>query len=79
MTRAGKANPYQLAGYGEVFARELKVEDFGDEEGAIRIVEESEMSQSDFSRAGWESVTCGTGSKINWTVRRVPPLEIRRR
>ena len=36
-----------LAGYGEGFARELTVEDFADEEGAIRIVEESEMSQID--------------------------------
>jgi predicted nucleotidyltransferase len=36
-----------LAGYGEGFARELAPEDFSDEEGAIRIVEESEMSQID--------------------------------
>jgi hypothetical protein len=36
-----------LAGYGEGFARELSSEDFSDEEGAIRIVEESEMSQID--------------------------------
>jgi acylphosphatase len=36
-----------LGGYGEGFARELSWEDFGDEEGAIRIVEEREMSQID--------------------------------
>jgi len=36
-----------LSGYGEGFARELTLEDFEDEEGAIRIVEESEMSQID--------------------------------
>ena len=34
-----------LADYGEGFAKELSPEDFSDEEGAIRIVEESEMSQ----------------------------------
>jgi hypothetical protein len=36
-----------LANYGEGFARELTAADFTDEEGAIRIVEESEMSQID--------------------------------
>jgi hypothetical protein len=36
-----------LTSYGEGFARELSVEDFADEEGAIRIVEESEQSQLD--------------------------------
>lgn len=36
-----------LANYGEGFARELSFEDFSDEEGAIRVVEESEMSQID--------------------------------
>jgi hypothetical protein len=36
-----------LGDYGEGFARELSPEDFSDEEGAIRIVEESEMSQID--------------------------------
>jgi predicted nucleotidyltransferase len=36
-----------LAGYGEGFARELTADDFQDEEGAIRIVEESEQSQLD--------------------------------
>lgn len=36
-----------LSGYGEGFARELTLDDFDDEEGAIRIVEESEMSQID--------------------------------
>jgi hypothetical protein len=36
-----------LTGYGEGFARELTLADFGDEEGAIRIVEETEMSQVD--------------------------------
>lgn len=36
-----------LAGYGEGFVRELTVDDFTDEEGAIRIVEETEMSQID--------------------------------
>lgn len=34
-----------LADYGEGFAKELAVEDFTDEEGAIRIVEVSEMCQ----------------------------------
>jgi len=34
-----------LADYGEGFARELSLEDFTDEEGAIRIVEETELSQ----------------------------------
>ena len=36
-----------LAGYGEGFARELTADDFSDEEGAIRIVEETEQSQID--------------------------------
>ena len=36
-----------LADYGEGFARELAVADFTAEEGAIRIVEESEQSQID--------------------------------
>ncbi len=36
-----------LASYGEGFARELSETDFGDEEGAIRIVEETEQSQID--------------------------------
>lgn len=36
-----------LAGYGEGFARELGVEDFTDDEGAIRIVEEAEQCQID--------------------------------
>jgi predicted nucleotidyltransferase len=36
-----------LAGYGEGFARELSAGDFTDEEGAIRIVEETEQCQID--------------------------------
>ena len=36
-----------LAGYGEGFARELSPDDFTDEEGAIRIVEETEQCQID--------------------------------
>lgn len=36
-----------LADYGEGFARELSADDFADEEGAIRIVEETEQSQLD--------------------------------
>lgn len=36
-----------LAGYGEGFARELSPDDFTDEEGAIRIVEETEQMQID--------------------------------
>ena len=36
-----------LANYGEGFAQELSVADFGDEEGAIRIVEESESEYRD--------------------------------
>jgi len=36
-----------LGNYGEGFARELSPEDFTDEEGAIRIVEEAENSQLD--------------------------------
>lgn len=34
-----------LSGYGDGYARELTVDDFADEEGAIRVVEEAEMSQ----------------------------------
>jgi len=37
----------RLADYGEGFACELSVEDFTDEEGAIRIVEEAEQCQID--------------------------------
>jgi hypothetical protein len=36
-----------LADYGEGFARELSPEDFGDEEGAIRVIEEIEECQID--------------------------------
>ncbi len=36
-----------LGDYGEGFARELSAADFTDEEGAIRIVEETEQSQLD--------------------------------
>lgn len=36
-----------LSGYGEGFAAELSVEDFTDEEGAIRVVEETEQCQID--------------------------------
>lgn len=36
-----------LGGYGEGFAAELSLEDFTDEEGAIRIVEETEQCQID--------------------------------
>ena len=36
-----------LASYGEGFARELSTDDFADEEGAIRVVEETEQSQID--------------------------------
>lgn len=36
-----------LANYGEGFARELTVDDFTDEEGAIRIIEEIEQCQID--------------------------------
>jgi hypothetical protein len=36
-----------LAGYGRGFARELSIADFTGEEGAIRIVEESEQMQID--------------------------------
>jgi predicted nucleotidyltransferase len=36
-----------LSGYGEGFAAELSPEDFTDEEGAIRIVEETEQCQID--------------------------------
>lgn len=36
-----------LENYGEGFARELSVDDFTDEEGAIRIVEEIEQCQLD--------------------------------
>lgn len=37
----------RLATYGEGFARELSLADFSDEEGAIRIVEETEQCQID--------------------------------
>lgn len=37
----------RLADYGEGFANELSPEDFNDEEGAIRIVEETEQCQID--------------------------------
>lgn len=37
----------RLANYGEGFARELLPEDFNDEEGAVRIVEEAEQCQID--------------------------------
>jgi len=36
-----------MSGYGEGFARELSSKDFTDEEGAIRIVEETEQCQVD--------------------------------
>ncbi len=36
-----------LGNYGEGFARELSVVDFTDEEGAIRIIEETEQCQLD--------------------------------
>lgn len=36
-----------LSTYGEGFARELTADDFADEEGAVRIVEETEQSQID--------------------------------
>lgn len=36
-----------MAGYGEGYANKLSVEDFTDEEGAIRIVEVAENSQID--------------------------------
>lgn len=36
-----------LRGFGEGFARELSIADFTDEEGAIRIVEQSEQCQID--------------------------------
>lgn len=36
-----------LSTYGEGFAGELCVDDFTDEEGAIRVVEETELSQID--------------------------------
>jgi hypothetical protein len=36
-----------MSGYGEGFARELSCDDFTDEEGAIRIVEETEQCQVD--------------------------------
>ena len=36
-----------LAGFGEGFARQLSVSDFADEEGAVRIVEQSESCQID--------------------------------
>lgn len=36
-----------LSSFGEGFARELNLQDFSDEEGAIRIVEETELCQID--------------------------------
>ena len=36
-----------LSNYGEGFARELNPDDFTDEEGAIRVVEETERAQID--------------------------------
>ena len=36
-----------MVNYGEGFARQLTVEDFTDEEGAIRIIEVAEQSQID--------------------------------
>ena len=36
-----------LANYGEGFSKELSVEDFSQEEGAIRIIEEAEQCQID--------------------------------
>lgn len=36
-----------LSGYGEGFAAELTLEDFDDNEGAIRVVEETEQCQID--------------------------------
>jgi hypothetical protein len=45
-----------LAGYGEGFARELTLDDFTDDEGAIRIVEETEQCQIDlFTRMSGRS------------------------
>lgn len=46
---------HALSSYGEGFARELSANDFTDEEGAIRIVEETEQCQLDvFTRmSGW--------------------------
>ena len=42
-----------MSGFGEGFARELSGDDFTDEEGAIRIVEEVEQCQVDaFTRLG---------------------------
>jgi hypothetical protein len=47
-----------LAGYGEGFARELSPADFTDEEGAIRLVEESEQCQVDmFTRLSGKRYT----------------------
>ena len=54
--------------YGEGFARDLAVDDFTDEEDAIRIIEPSEQSQIDlFTRIGGRRATggptaTGTGS-----------------
>ena len=51
LIEAGRENVSRLlealADYGEGFARELTPDDFTDEEGAIRIVEESEFCQID--------------------------------
>lgn len=42
-----------MSSYGEGFARELSIDDFTDDEGAIRIVEETEQCQVDaFTRMG---------------------------
>jgi len=38
---------FSLSTYGEGFAKELTLADFPDEEGAVRIVEETEQSQLD--------------------------------
>jgi hypothetical protein len=46
----------RLADYGEGFAKELSLADFNDEEGAIRIVEETEQCQIDlFTRMSGRS------------------------
>lgn len=54
-----------LTDYGEGFARELSVDDFNDDEGAIRIVEETEQCQIDvFTRMSgfrYEDFTADAG------------------
>ena len=46
----------RLKNYGEGFARELSVDDFTEEEGAIRIIEETEQCQIDlFTRMSGRS------------------------